>query len=204
MGPGPRFAELTERMRAEGVLATHGQKRDVDPDDITQKMSPRMTSRLTLDDLGINRNIAAAGKKLLGRWETASGWVAVGFRKVHESHGGPSMTRPLTSRQRDVLAFVRGYLDAHGYPPATREIAQELDITDTAAHGHLVACERKGHLRRAPGIARGIRLLDPPAKSVQEKIPEPTGIARGIRLLDPPGSGSRQDHHHASRTENAR
>lgn len=90
------------------------------------------------------------------------------------------MTRPLTSRQRDVLAFVRGYLDAHGYPPATREIARQLDITDTAAHGHLVAIERKGFLRRAPGIARG------------------------ITLTGPSGSGSRTEHHHASRTENAR
>lgn len=85
------------------------------------------------------------------------------------------MTKTLTSRQSDVLAFVRGYLDAHGYPPATREIAQELDITDTAAHGHLVAIERKGHLRRAPGIARG------------------------ITLTDSSGSGIRQEHHLASR-----
>ena len=88
------------------------------------------------------------------------------------------MTRPLTSRQTDVLAYLRAYLDAHGYPPATREIAQELAITDTAAHGHLVAIERKGYLRRAPGIARG------------------------IRLLDSSGSGSRPEHHHPSRTEN--
>jgi len=87
------------------------------------------------------------------------------------------MTRPLTSRQTDVLAYLRAYLDAHGFPPSTREIAQELAITDTAAHGHLVAIERKGHLRRAPGIARG------------------------ITLIDSSGSGSRQDHHHASRQE---
>lgn len=86
--------------------------------------------------------------------------------------------KTLTSRQSDVLTYVRGYLDAHGYPPATREIAQELDITGNAVYGHLAAIERKGHLRRAPGIARG------------------------ITLLDSCGSGSRQEHHLASRQEN--
>lgn len=86
--------------------------------------------------------------------------------------------KTLTSRQTDVLAYLHAYVDAHGFPPSTREVARELDITDTAAHGHLAAIERKGHLRRAPGIARG------------------------ITLLGSSGSGSRQDHRHASRQEN--
>lgn len=85
--------------------------------------------------------------------------------------------KTLTSRQRDVLAFVRGYLASHGYPPSVRELAETLDITGNAVHGHLTAIERKGHLRRVPGIARG------------------------ITLIDSSGSGSRQDHHHASRQE---
>lgn len=73
------------------------------------------------------------------------------------------MTKTLTSRQRDVLAIIRSHLATHGYPPATREIAQKLGVTDTAASGHLLAIERKGLLRRAPGIARGITLVDPAA-----------------------------------------
>lgn len=60
-----KIGEVTARMRAEGVLARNGQKRAVTGDDSTTKVSPEMTARVTLDDLGINRNIAAAGNKLL-------------------------------------------------------------------------------------------------------------------------------------------
>ena len=48
------------------MLAKHGQKRrDVTGDDNTDETSPQVTSRMTLDDLGISRNTAAAGVKLL-------------------------------------------------------------------------------------------------------------------------------------------
>lgn len=61
-----KVGEVTQRLREEGVLAKHGQKRrDVTSDDNTDETSPEVTSRMTLDDLGINRNIAAAGVKLL-------------------------------------------------------------------------------------------------------------------------------------------
>lgn len=85
--------------------------------------------------------------------------------------------RTLTPRQRDVVACIRRYVDAHGYPPATAEIARDLSITGNAVYGHLTAIERKGFLLRA------------------------AGIARGIRLLDPPGSGSREGHHRTGRLE---
>jgi hypothetical protein len=60
-----KVGELTTRMRDEGVLARNGQKRAVTDDDGSDKVSSDVTARLTLDDLGINRNIAAAGVKLL-------------------------------------------------------------------------------------------------------------------------------------------
>ena len=50
-------------MREEGVLAKHGQKRDVDRHDISGEMSADTTSRVTLADLGISRDITAAGVK---------------------------------------------------------------------------------------------------------------------------------------------
>lgn len=61
-----KIGEVTQRMREEGALAKHGQKRrDVTSGDNSGKMSSDVTSRLSLDDLGISRNIAAAGVKLL-------------------------------------------------------------------------------------------------------------------------------------------
>ena len=60
-----KVGELTKRMRDEGALARNGQKRAVTGDDSSGEVSSDVTARLTLDDLGINRNIAAAGVKLL-------------------------------------------------------------------------------------------------------------------------------------------
>ena len=57
-----KVGELTTRMREEGVLAKRGgDKTKVTLDDNGQAKSREMT----LDDLGISRNIAAAGVKLL-------------------------------------------------------------------------------------------------------------------------------------------
>ena len=60
-----KVGEVTQRLREEGVLAKNGQKRAVTSDDSKSKVSPDVTARMTLDDLGISRNIAAAGVKLL-------------------------------------------------------------------------------------------------------------------------------------------
>lgn len=57
-----KVGEVTQRMRDEGVLAKQGGDRSkVISGDNAKAKSPEMT----LEDLGINRNIAAAGKKLL-------------------------------------------------------------------------------------------------------------------------------------------
>jgi hypothetical protein len=54
------IGELTEQMRESGLLVRNGGKRvSVTDDDSEESVS----SKMTLDDLGINRNIAAAGVK---------------------------------------------------------------------------------------------------------------------------------------------
>lgn len=60
-----KVGELTQRMRAEGVLAKDGQKRAVVARDTTNVLSSETTPRHSLADLGISRDIAAAGVKLL-------------------------------------------------------------------------------------------------------------------------------------------
>lgn len=57
-----KVGEVTKRLREEGVLAKNGGRRV----SVTSDDSDRSVSHMvTLDDLGINRNIAAAGLKLL-------------------------------------------------------------------------------------------------------------------------------------------
>lgn len=65
------------------------------------------------------------------------------------------MASLLTPRQREILAFIQGYRDAHGFPPSIREIGVHFGITSTnGVNDHLQALQRKGHLHRTPYVAR--------------------------------------------------
>lgn len=61
----------------------------------------------------------------------------------------------LPPRQAEVLAFIRA--NAHVYGPTVREIAAAMGIkSPNGVFGHLKALEKKGHIKRRPGIARGL------------------------------------------------
>jgi repressor LexA len=61
----------------------------------------------------------------------------------------------LTSRQQEVLDFIRRQLQQTGFPPSSREIQAYFGFqSQTAAMNHLRALERKGVINRTPGKAR--------------------------------------------------
>ncbi|MCY3565253.1 MAG: transcriptional repressor LexA [Gammaproteobacteria bacterium] len=65
----------------------------------------------------------------------------------------------LTTRQQEVLDFIRGHLRNPGYPPTRSEIARHMGFRSVnAAEEHLRALERKGAIEMAPGASRGIRI----------------------------------------------
>jgi SOS-response transcriptional repressor LexA len=67
--------------------------------------------------------------------------------------------RELTTRQRDVLNFMRAFTARHGVPPTVREIGEKFRVTPRAAFDHLRALERKGMLQRRSGPGRTARAL---------------------------------------------
>jgi repressor LexA len=67
--------------------------------------------------------------------------------------------RELTSRQQEILHFIRVFSDEHGVPPTVREIGQHFRITPRAAFDHLRALERKGELQRRASAGRTSRAL---------------------------------------------
>lgn len=69
--------------------------------------------------------------------------------------------RELTSRQRDVLDFIRQFAERHGVPPTVREIGEKFRVTPRAAFDHLRALERKGMLQRRTSAGRTSRALSP-------------------------------------------
>jgi repressor LexA len=93
--------------------------------------------------------------------------------------------RELTSRQQDVLAFIRKFTARHGVPPTVREIGDALGVTPRAAFDHLRALERKGALQRratAGRTSRSLTLVNPPPPAYRA-VPILGRIAAGAPLL---------------------
>ncbi len=73
---------------------------------------------------------------------------------------------PLTRRQKEILDFVRGYLERQGYSPTLEEIADHFDLSSlNGVYKHLRALQTRGFIRRLPNQARSIQLLNPEASS---------------------------------------
>lgn len=69
--------------------------------------------------------------------------------------------KPPTQPQRRLLHFLKSHQKVCGYAPSRVEMAQAMGVTGTAITERLQQLVRKGYIEIAPGIARGIRLLDP-------------------------------------------
>lgn len=66
---------------------------------------------------------------------------------------------PLTRFQSRVLAYLREHIERHGYAPSFKEAGEALGRAEGTIHGHVVALEEKGYLRRGPrASARSIVL----------------------------------------------
>lgn len=71
-----------------------------------------------------------------------------------------SKGRPLTSKQKAVLAYITESVEEYGRPPTLREIGEEIGVPSTnGVNDHLRALERKGYIERDEMVSRGIRLV---------------------------------------------
>lgn len=69
--------------------------------------------------------------------------------------------RELTSRQREILDFIRAEIHRRGFPPSVREIGEAVGLSSSSTvHSHLAALEVKGLLRRDPSKPRALEVLD--------------------------------------------
>ena len=94
-----------------------------------------------------------------------------------------SSSRALTARQRQILDWIRGYLESTGMPPTPAEIAAGLGFsTASSAEDHLQALARKGAIEMLPGASRGLRLKDLPGP-MQGTLPLVGRVAAGQPIL---------------------
>jgi len=67
----------------------------------------------------------------------------------------------LTSRQQEILDFLRTFSEENGMPPTRAEVARAFGFRSPAsAEEHLRALEKKGAITLS-GMARGLRLTEP-------------------------------------------
>lgn len=91
----------------------------------------------------------------------------------------------LTSKQQEILDFIKHEISIKGYPPSVREICTAVSLKSTSTvHGHLERLEKRGFIRRDPTKPRAIEILD---DSVIDKeminIPIVGSVAAGQPIL---------------------
>ncbi len=66
---------------------------------------------------------------------------------------------PLTKRQKEILEYLRGFIDENGYAPSFREIAYYFDFSSTGTVAEYVnILEQKGYITKDAMEARTIQL----------------------------------------------
>jgi repressor LexA len=84
----------------------------------------------------------------------------------------------LTTRQNEVLDFIKFHIEDTGFPPTRVDIAKELGFKSAnASEEHLKALARKGAIEMIPGTSRGIRI------SEDNGIPVVGRVAAGDPIL---------------------
>ena len=63
----------------------------------------------------------------------------------------------LSSKQQNILVYLREFVTEKGYPPSIREIGKACGISSTSVVKYnLNILQREGHIRRDPDVSRGI------------------------------------------------
>ena len=80
----------------------------------------------------------------------------------------------LTSRQKEILAYIKDTLRAKGYPPSVREIGFAVGLrSSSTVHSHLTKLEEMGLLRRDPTKPRAIEVLGETSWRQEQFLPIP-------------------------------
>ena len=67
----------------------------------------------------------------------------------------------ISSKQREILEYIKQEIINKGYPPAVREICEAVHLKSTSSvHSHLETLEKNGYIRRDPTKPRAIEIID--------------------------------------------
>ena len=67
----------------------------------------------------------------------------------------------ITSKQQEILQYIKDTILGKGYPPTVREICEAVHLKSTSSvHSHLETLKRNGFIRRDPTKPRAMEILD--------------------------------------------
>ena len=93
----------------------------------------------------------------------------------------------ITSKQQQVLDYIKEEILKRGYPPAVREICEAVGLKSTSSvHAHLESLEKKGYIRRDPTKPRAIEIVDDGFQTIRQEmtsIPIVGTVAAGQPIL---------------------
>jgi repressor LexA len=67
----------------------------------------------------------------------------------------------ISTKQTEILEYIKNQILEKGYPPAVREICKAVNLKSTSSvHSHLETLEKNGYIRRDPTKPRAIEIID--------------------------------------------
>ena len=67
----------------------------------------------------------------------------------------------ISTKQQEILEYIKQEILQRGYPPAVREICEAVHLKSTSSvHSHLETLEKNGYIRRDPTKPRAIEIVD--------------------------------------------
>ena len=80
----------------------------------------------------------------------------------------------LTTRQKEVLKYIKECVNEKGYPPSVREIGNAIGLqSSSTVHGHLSKLEEKGYIKRDRTKPRAIEVVSQELEQRVEVIHAP-------------------------------
>ncbi len=92
--------------------------------------------------------------------------------------------KPLTSRQEQILNFIKDYTRDAGYPPSVREICEGVGLSSPASvHAQLNTLQKRGYLSRAGSKTRSLTFPGESRASDVRNVPILGRVAAGYPIL---------------------
>jgi len=94
---------------------------------------------------------------------------------VFEGVDMPNSPKPvLSTRQTEVLEYIRSTAESRGYPPSVREIAEALGLrSPSTVHSHISSLVEYGYLRRDPSKPRAIEVVGRSEEPISSRPSQP-------------------------------